>query len=42
MKSFDLNHLEEAFTEEEIFEAIKDMPKEKAPRPDGFTNGFLC
>ncbi|CAM0954217.1 unnamed protein product [Alopecurus aequalis] len=37
----DLEHLEEAFTIEELKKAIFDSPVEKAPGPDGFTGGFF-
>jgi hypothetical protein len=32
----DLSHLVEPFTNEEIDKAIKEMPSERAPGPDGF------
>jgi hypothetical protein len=28
------------FSEEEVLDAIKEMPKEKAPEPDGFITAF--
>jgi hypothetical protein len=28
------------FSEEEVLDAIKEMPKEKAPKPDGFITAF--
>ncbi|WVZ65991.1 LOW QUALITY PROTEIN: hypothetical protein U9M48_015270 [Paspalum notatum var. saurae] len=37
---FDLTHLEAPFTEEEILEAIRNLPPDKAPGPDGFTGAF--
>jgi hypothetical protein len=37
----DLHSLGEPFTEEEVKEAIKQMPGDKAPGPDGFTGHFL-
>lgn len=36
----DLSRLELPFKEEEIWEAIKEMPKEKAPGPDGYNITF--
>jgi hypothetical protein len=33
-------HLDDAFTEAEIKQAISDLPAEKAPGPDGFTGVF--
>ncbi|RVW37090.1 hypothetical protein CK203_084548 [Vitis vinifera] len=32
--------LEEAFTEKEVFEALMDLNRDKAPRPDGFSLAF--
>ena len=32
--------LDHCFTEQEIWEAIADMPTDKAPGPDGFTGMF--
>jgi hypothetical protein len=32
--------LDRAFTESEIERAVKNLPNEKAPGPDGFTNDF--
>ena len=40
MNSMDLQILEDTFTEKEIWEALKDMPKEKAPGPDGYITAF--
>jgi len=37
----DLEDLDVPFTEEEIESAIKEMPSEKAPSPDGFIGLFL-
>ncbi|WVZ86569.1 hypothetical protein U9M48_033328, partial [Paspalum notatum var. saurae] len=37
---FELNHLEDPFTEEELLKAIKQSPPDKAPGPDGFTGAF--
>jgi hypothetical protein len=40
MNKVDLKALESQFTEEEIWNAIKEMPNEKAPGPDGFIISF--
>jgi hypothetical protein len=37
----DLHSLGEPFTEEEVRNAINQMPGDKAPGPDGFTGSFL-
>lgn len=37
-----LDHLEIPFTEEEVFKAVKAMPLDKAPGPDGFTTRFYA
>nr|XP_020147503.1 uncharacterized protein LOC109732728 [Aegilops tauschii subsp. strangulata] len=37
-----LEHLEAPFSEEEILTAIKSMPMDKAPGPDGFTTRFYA
>jgi hypothetical protein len=37
----DLTHLVEPFTNEEIDKAIKEMPSERAPGPDGFNIQFI-
>jgi hypothetical protein len=36
----DLAHLEDNFTEEEVFAVVKELPTEKAPGPDGFIGAF--
>jgi hypothetical protein len=36
-----LQHLGEPFTEEEVLHAIKQLPGDKAPGPDGFTGIFF-
>jgi hypothetical protein len=36
-----LLHLELPFTEHEVVTTAKPMPKEKAPRPDGFIGSFF-
>lgn len=38
----DLSSLELPFWVEEIEQAIKAMPRDKAPCPDGFTGRFYC
>ncbi|XP_073362289.1 uncharacterized protein [Aegilops tauschii subsp. strangulata] len=40
-RSFDLSDLEQPFTEEEIWHAVKLLLSGKAPGPDGFTIEFL-
>jgi hypothetical protein len=37
----DLQHLELPFSEHEVEEMIRAMPKEKAPGPDGFIGTFF-
>jgi hypothetical protein len=37
----DLEHLGDPFTEEEVHNAINQMPGDKAPGPDGFTGAFF-
>lgn len=37
----DLSGLDDPFTEAEIHKAIKEMPADKAPGPDGFTGKFF-
>jgi hypothetical protein len=37
----DARHLEERFTEAEVWDVIKYLPLDKAPGPDGFTARFL-
>jgi glutamyl-tRNA reductase len=36
----DINHLNRSITQKEIEAAIKSLPKEKSPGPDGFTAEF--
>jgi hypothetical protein len=38
----DLQSLDIPFTEQEVVQAIKQMPHDKAPGPDGFTMAFFC
>ena len=38
--SFELFNLDLPFSEEEVFNSIKDLPPDKAPGPDGFTGRF--
>ena len=40
MDSHDLGELEEIFTEDEVWNAIKEMPADCAPGPDGFIGPF--
>jgi hypothetical protein len=40
MNRLDLSSLDSPFSDEELWEAIKDMPSEKAPGPDGFILAF--
>jgi hypothetical protein len=35
-----LSHLEEEFTEEEVYAVIKDLAGDKAPGPDNFIGFF--
>lgn len=37
----DMSSLDEPFSEHEALDAIGDMPKDKAPGPDGFTGAFF-
>lgn len=41
LDSHDLHGLDTPFTEEEVMEAINQMPSDKAPSPDGFTSAFF-
>ena len=36
----DLSDLDAILTEEEVWDTIKDMPLDRAPRPDGFIPAF--
>lgn len=38
---YDLQELEMDITEDEITKVIKEMPREKAPGPDGYTGAFF-
>lgn len=40
-RTFDLADLEQPLTEEEIWHAVKSLPRSKAPGPDGFSSEFL-
>jgi exonuclease III len=40
MPSFDLAALDAPFSEEEVWDTIKNLPSDKAPGPDGFTGRF--
>lgn len=37
----DLSHLNQTFTKEEIDDAVKHLPNDKAPGPDGFNGRFI-
>jgi hypothetical protein len=37
----DINHLNRSVTPNEIEKAIKSLPKQKSPVPDGFSAGFF-
>jgi hypothetical protein len=41
LPTFDLQHINGAFTEEEVWTAIKDMPLDKCLGPDGFSARFF-
>ncbi|KAM0918663.1 hypothetical protein ACQ4PT_008713 [Festuca glaucescens] len=41
LPSFDLQHIDGVFTEEEVWTAIKDMPMDKCPGPYGFSARFF-
>jgi hypothetical protein len=41
LPSLDLQHIEGRFTEEEVWRAIRDMPLDKCPGPDGFSARFF-
>ena len=38
--SFDLRHLEEVFSEDEVKVIVQDIAAEKAPGPDGYIGAF--
>ncbi|WVZ77404.1 hypothetical protein U9M48_025274 [Paspalum notatum var. saurae] len=40
LSRLDLSGLEEPFTEEEVLAAIRELPVDRAPGPDGFTGAF--
>jgi len=40
LPSFDLEALESPFSDEEVWNTIKELPSDKAPGPDGFTGRF--
>jgi hypothetical protein len=41
LPSLDLQHIDGAFTEEEVWTAIKGMPLDKCPGLDGFSSRFF-
>ena len=41
LQNLDLTSLDDPFTEQEIMHAIKQLPSDKAPGPDGFTGLFF-
>ena len=41
IQPLDLHELDNEITEDEVWEAIKEMPGDKAPGPDGFTGLFF-
>uniref|UniRef100_A0ACD5YE76 Uncharacterized protein n=1 Tax=Avena sativa TaxID=4498 RepID=A0ACD5YE76_AVESA len=41
VQSMDLQHIDEAFSEEEVLAAIRGMPLDKCPGPDGFSARFF-
>jgi hypothetical protein len=41
LPSFDLQHIDREFSEMEVWKAIKDMPLDKFPGPDGFSTCFF-
>lgn len=36
----DFQHIDEPFTEDEVWKVIRELPSDKAPGPDGFTAAF--
>jgi hypothetical protein len=40
LPTHDLQDLETMFSEEEVWNVIKDLPCDRAPGPDGFTGAF--
>lgn len=40
-RNTNLSHLEEQFTTDEIDAIVKQLPNDKSPGPDGFTNEFI-
>ena len=41
LEQHDLQDLDAPITEEEVWAAIKEMPVDKSPGPDGFTGLFF-
>ena len=40
LPALDLSGLDAPFSEEEVWAAVRDMPSDRAPGPDGFTGAF--
>jgi hypothetical protein len=41
LERHDLAHLEEPFSQEEVFAVVQEIEGEKAPGPDGFIGIFM-
>jgi hypothetical protein len=41
LPSFNLQHIDGVFTEEEVWTALRSMPMDKCPGPDGFSTRFF-
>jgi mannosylglycoprotein endo-beta-mannosidase len=40
LRSLDLSDLDNLFSEDEVWAVIKELPKDRAPGPDGFIGSF--